>query len=90
MHRRPVHRCSPASILIQHENARLVLVLLTLATGAFAQENPKLALAREVIAAMHADKMLDNRTVQMKQMTSQMAAVPAAATPKQRQKFEEL
>ncbi len=70
---------------------RLLLVLLVLTTGAFAQENPaKLTLAREVIAAMHADKMFDGMAAQMKQMATQMAALPADATPEQRKKTEEL
>lgn len=69
---------------------RLILVLLAFATGAVAQENPaRLALAREVITAMHADKMFDGMAVQMKQMATQSMAVPADATPGQRQKFEQ-
>ena len=37
------------------KTTRLLLVLLALSTGAFAQENPaKLALAREAITAMQA------------------------------------
>jgi len=68
-------------------------VLLALATGAFAQDNnaAKLALAREAIAAMHADKMLDGMGAQMKQMASQMAGntVPPDATPEQRKLFDE-
>ena len=50
----------------------------------------KQALAREVIAAMHADKMFDGMAAQMRQMAGQMAAAPADATPEQRQKFEAL
>ena len=75
----------------------LLLALLALTTGLFAQDKnaaapantAKQALAREVIAAMHADKMFDGMAAQMKQMATQMAALPAEATPEQRQKFEE-
>ena len=69
---------------------RLLLVLLALATGAFAQENPaKLALAREVITAMKADKMFDAMLGQMKQMAVQSARIPPDATPEQKKKMEE-
>ena len=76
----------------------LLLALLALTTGALAQDKStaapanaaKQALAREVIAAMHADKMFDGMAAQMKQMAVQMAAVPAGVTPEQRQKFEVL
>jgi len=69
---------------------RLLPVLLALATGAVAQENPtKLALAREVITAMKADKMFDGMVAQMKQMASSSQALPPGATPEQKQKFEE-
>jgi len=71
---------------------RLPIVLLVLATGAFAQDNnaTKLALAREAIAALHADKMFDGMAVQMKQMATQMAGLPADATPEQRRSMAEL
>jgi hypothetical protein len=79
---------------------KLLVALLALTIGAFAQDPgasapadaTKLALAREVIAAMHADKMIDNMTVQMKRMASQAAAsgLPADATPERRQQAEEL
>lgn len=73
------------------KNTRLILVLLALATGAFAQENPaKLTLAREVIAAMKADQMFNGLAAQMKQLGSQMSSLPADATAEQRQKAEEL
>ncbi|MFI5335212.1 MAG: DUF2059 domain-containing protein [Opitutales bacterium] len=49
----------------------------------------KLALAREVIAAMHADKMFDGMVTQMKQMVTQMASFPPATTPEKRKVFEE-
>ena len=82
------------------KTTKMLLALLALTTGLLAQNNPapapadaaKLALAREVIAAMHADRMFDGMMVQMKQMASQMAAesLPPNATPEQRQKFEAL
>jgi hypothetical protein len=75
------------------KSIRLLAALLALATGAFAQDNnaAKLALAREAIAAVKADKMFDSMMAQMKQMSSQMAAnaLPSQATPEQRKKFEE-
>jgi hypothetical protein len=72
------------------KTTRLLIVLLALATGAVAQENPaKLALAREVITAMKADQMLDAMTAQIKQMASQSMAAPSNVTPGQRQKIEE-
>ena len=72
--------------------------MLALSTGAFAQDKnaaapadtAKLALAREAIAAMQADKMFDNMAAQMRQMATQMAALPPDATPEQRKKAEEL
>jgi hypothetical protein len=70
---------------------RLLLVLLAMATSAFAQDNPvKLALAREAIAAMQVDKMFDGMAAQMKQMATQMAPPSPDATPEQRKKAEEL
>jgi hypothetical protein len=72
------------------KSTRLLLVLLALATGAVAQENPaKLALARQVITAMRADKMFDAMTAQMKQMAGQSMPIPAEANPEKRQKMEE-
>ena len=72
---------------------RLLLALLALATGAFAQDNntAKLALAREAIAAMQADKMLTNMSAQMKQMAAKMTAeaAPADASPAARKIAEE-
>lgn len=69
----------------------LLLVSLVLATGAVAQENPtKLALAREVIAAMKADQMFDNMAGQMKAMAAQAMTPPAGATPEQIKMAEEL
>jgi hypothetical protein len=78
---------------------RLLLLLAALATGVFAQETAptpaqpdpaKLALAHEVIAVMKADRMFDSMAMQMKQGAAQLAAVPADATPEQRQKATEL
>ncbi len=67
----------------------LTLALLALAGGARAEDNAaKLALAREAIAAMQADKMLDSMTDAMKRMALQVAHLPDSATPEQRQKFE--
>lgn len=75
------------------KTTRSLLVLLVLTIGAHAQDNnaAKLALAREAIAAMHADKMFDGMAAQMKQMATQMAgnALPPQATPEQRKKFED-
>lgn len=48
----------------------------------------KLALAREVIAAMQADKMFDGMAAQMKQMAMQMSPLPADATPEQKARAE--
>ncbi len=50
----------------------------------------KLALAREVIAVMKADRMFDSMANQMKQGAAQLTAVPPDATPEQRQKATEL
>ncbi len=61
-----------------------LLALLALSSGAFAQADPaKLALAREVIAAMQVDKMFDGMANQMKQMASQMSPLSADATAEQ-------
>lgn len=69
----------------------LLLAVLALSPAAFAQDNPaKLALAREAIAAMQADKMFDGMAAQMKQMATQFSPLPADATQEQRQKAEEL
>ena len=67
----------------------LLLALLTLSTSAFAQDDAaKLALAREVISAMHADKIVDGMVAQIKKMPA--ANVGADATPEQRAKAEKL
>ena len=72
---------------------RLLILLAALATGAFAQapapapsDPAKLALAREVIAVMKADRMFDAMAAQMKQSAAQITSLPADATPAQRQK----
>src|SRR6186713_1425862 len=68
----------------------LFVSLLALGTGAIAQEPTpaQLALARETIAAMQVDKMLDGMAGQIKQMAMQRAQLPATATPAQRQRFD--
>ncbi len=69
----------------------LLIAVLALSQAAFAQDNAaKLALAREAISAMQADKMFDGLAAQMKQMASQYSRLTADATPEQRQKAEEL
>lgn len=80
------------------KNIQLLLAMLALTGASFAQtqtapaqaDAAKLALAREVIAAVQADKMIDSMLAQLKQMAAQTAAVPADATPEQRQKAEAL
>lgn len=65
--------------------------MLALCTAGVAQENAaKLALAREVITAMQADKMFDSMSAQMKQMAMQMSRAPANATPEQKEKMAAL
>jgi hypothetical protein len=69
----------------------LLLASLALTTGAFAQgSDVKLALARETISAMHADKMLDAMANQMTQMVGKMIPLPPDTTPEKRQKIEEI
>ncbi|HTL67188.1 MAG TPA: DUF2059 domain-containing protein [Lacunisphaera sp.] len=69
----------------------LLLAGLAVATAASADDHAtRLALARETIAAMHADKMFDAMAGQMKQMAGQLSPLPASATPEQRKKFEEI
>jgi hypothetical protein len=70
---------------------RLLVLLAALATGVFAQtttsaDPAKLALAREVIAIMKADRMFDAMAAQMKQSATQITALPPDATPAQREK----
>ncbi|HVZ66302.1 MAG TPA: DUF2059 domain-containing protein [Lacunisphaera sp.] len=69
----------------------LLLVSVAVATAAPTDDHAaKLALARETIAAMHADKMFDAMAAQLKQMAGQLTPLPASATPEQRKKFEEI
>lgn len=69
----------------------LFLALCAFAASAFAEEaSAKLTLAREVIAALQADKMIDGMLAQLKQIAGQTAAIPADATPEQRAKAEKL
>ena len=69
----------------------LLIAVLALSPAAFAQDNAaKLALAREAISAMQADKMFDGLAAQMKQIAAQQSQIPASATPEQRQKVEAL
>jgi hypothetical protein len=68
----------------------LVLSLLALASVSRAEDNAsRLALARETIAAMHADKMFDGMAAQMKQMASQQIQLSADASPEQAKKAQE-
>lgn len=83
----------------------ILLALLVLTTGLRAQDNTpksddaapgvvsvepaKLALAREVIAATQADKMLDGIAAQMKQVAAQMTRLPPNATAEQKQQITE-
>jgi len=50
----------------------------------------KLALAHEAIAALKADKMFDGIVNQVKLIAAQTTALPASATPEERQKAQEL
>lgn len=76
---------------------KVLLAMLAVNVAGFAQQNAtaspdaaKLALAREVIAAMQADKMFDRMTAQLKQMAMQMAAQQPDATPAKRAQAEAL
>lgn len=75
----------------------VLLALLALAVGLRAQtptppapapDAAKLALAREVITAMQADKLIDRMTGQMKQMASQMSGLSPDMPPEQRARAE--
>lgn len=69
----------------------LLIALVAFSTGLFAQQDPaKLALAREVTAALQADKMIDGMMDQMKQMAAQSTVVAPDATPEQKAKAEKL
>ncbi|HLP24906.1 MAG TPA: DUF2059 domain-containing protein, partial [Acidobacteriota bacterium] len=57
-------------------------------SAAPAVDPAKLALARDVISAMQADKMFDGMAAQMKQMAMQMSPLPADATPEQKARAE--
>jgi hypothetical protein len=66
-----------------------LLSLCAFASGALAQDNAaKQALAREAIAAMQVDKMLDNMAGQIRQMAMQRAQLPPTATAEQRARFD--
>lgn len=80
------------------KSVQLLAALLAFSGASFAQTNSapaaadatKLALAREAIAAVHADKMFDGMVGQMKQMAMQTSMLPPEATPEQRKLAEEL
>jgi len=66
------------------------LLLLALAPALHAEvSETKLALAREVIVAMRADKMFDTLGPQLQQMAIHQAGLPDSLTPEQRAKAEE-
>ncbi len=65
--------------------------MLALSSATYADDNAaKLALAREAISAMQADKMFDGMAAQMKQMAAQQTRLPASATAEQIKQAEEL
>jgi hypothetical protein len=69
----------------------LFIVLVAFSTGLFAQQDAaKLTLAREVIALLQADKMIDGMLGQMKQMAAQSTVVPPDATPEQKARAEKV
>ncbi len=66
----------------------LLLALLAFVLSARAEDNSaKLALAREAISAMQADKMFDSLAAQMKQMVGQTTPMPANLTPAQKELY---
>ena len=70
---------------------RILLALVALSTGAFAQETPAtLALAREVIAITKADQSFDNIAAQLRQSAGMMITPPPGATPEQVKKAGEV
>lgn len=72
------------------KNLLLLLALLSLGGRALAEDNTaKLALAREAVSAMQADKIFEGLKGQMAQMASQLATVPPDATAEQKQLAEE-
>jgi uncharacterized protein len=63
---------------------RALLPLFVLTSGlATAQTDPKLALAHQVIQAMHADRMVDRMQAQIEQMLGQMAPTAGASADDQ-------
>jgi hypothetical protein len=73
----------------------LTLILIAATAGLLAEEAAppsaaKLALAREVIATLQADKMIDGMMGQMKAMANQSAPIAPDATPEQRAQAEKL
>lgn len=62
--------------------------LLGAATGLAEDNATKLALAREAISAMKADRTLDSMSGMLRQVATQQAQLPATATPAQRAQFE--
>jgi len=69
----------------------LILSLFAFTTAVFAEEaNPKLALAREVITALQADKVVDGMLTQLKQMAKQSTPISPDATPEQKAKAEKI
>lgn len=73
----------------------LALSCVALTLSATAQNAPapapdaaKLALAREVITAMQADKMFDGMAVQMQRMASQMMPLPADMPAEKRARID--
>lgn len=62
-----------------------ILLLLLFIPGLHAEvTETKLALAREAIAAVQADKMFDAMGAQLKQLAIQQVRVPLSATPEER------
>ncbi len=76
----------------------LLLLAFAFITGVRAQtpapapapDAAKLALARETIKAMQADKMIDGMSANLSRIINQIAAAPANASPEQRAKAEVL
>lgn len=67
-----------------------LLLLLAFTSGLRAEvSDTKLALAREAIAALQADKMFDSLGPQLQQMAIQQAGLPESLTAEQRAKAEE-
>jgi len=82
---------APSPLLRSMKKTALLLALLALSLGARATgQRREAGLARETISAMQADKMFNNMSAQMKQMSARMIQLPPDATPEARQKAEEL